>query len=258
MISQIQTNIRYNRPMTTWPAPPFWLVPLPGQAHIFRLPLDLPEARLEALRPLLDEAEQARAARYLFERDRRRFIAARGQVRQILGFCLERRPEDLRFSLSARGKPSLDEPTCLRFNLSHSRSLGLLVVCAGQDVGIDLEAGRDEADTAGIARRFFTPGEAARLQALPEEQHRAAFYTCWTRKEAYLKGRGEGLAVSLSSFEVSFAPGEPPQVFTLPERTPDPDWRLYDLRPGQGFAGALAVRGQPVELFCWDWPGAAV
>ncbi len=237
-----------------WSPSPARPILQPGQAHVFRLALDLPAARLEALRALLDEPEQARAARYHFDSDRQRFAAAHGQAREILGACLGLPPAELRFAHNRHGKPALVGPGELRFNLSHSGPLGLLALCLGQEVGVDLEAERERVGFAAVARRFFAPGEVERLLALPADQQRAAFFTCWTRKEAYLKGRGEGLSISLSSFEVSLAPGEPPQVFTLPGRVPHPSWRLYDLYPGTGFTGALSVQGPPVEIRCWDWP----
>lgn len=236
-----------------WLPPPALPDLPPGQAHIYRLSLDLPVDSLEPLRALLDETEQARAARFHFEGDRQRFVAAHGQVRQVLGNCLGLPPADLRFALNPHGKPALVEAGDLRFNLSHSRAWALLALCRGQELGVDLEAERDKVNFTSLARRFFAPGEVERLLALPPEQQRAAFFTAWTRKEAYLKARGEGLTVSLGSFEVSLAPGQPPQVFDLPARAPDPLWRLYDLPPIPGFAAALAVAGEPVEVRCWEW-----
>jgi 4'-phosphopantetheinyl transferase len=246
---------QYNKRMTWSPAPPQPDL-LPGQAHVYRLALELPPERLESLLAWLDEEEQARAARYHFESDRRKFVAAHGQVRQALAVCLGVRPAALRFTFNDYGKPALASATELRFNLAHSGSLGLLAVCAGQELGVDLEMEGRVVDIAAIARRFYAPGELAQLLALPEGQQRQAFFACWTRKEAYLKGRGLGLSLPLDSFEVSLAPGEPPQLFDLmPGRVPNPDWRLYDLRPAPGYAGALAVQGNPVEVVCWDWVG---
>jgi len=237
-----------------WPIAPPLPPLLPGQACVFRLALDLPVENLAALWPLLNEAEQARANRYIRAGHRREFTAAHGQMRQILGAYLELEPACVRFITGEHGKPALAGETALRFNLSDSQDVGLLALCAGQEVGVDLEAERDQVNIESLARRFFAPGEVERLLALPDEARRAAFFTCWARKEAYLKGRGLGLALSLSSFEVSFTPGEPPLLFDrLPEQIPSRDWRLYEIRPGPGYAGALAVAGSPVTVRCWDW-----
>lgn len=238
-----------------WSPPPPQLNLPPGQAHIFRLRLDLPEDRLTALHTWLDDDERHRAGRYHFDRDRRKFIAAHGQVRQILADILALDPEAIRFDHNPYGKPALSGKTDLHFNLTHSRGLGLLGLCTGQELGIDLEVEQREVEIEAIARRFFAPGEVERLLALPAGLRRAAFFNCWTRKEAYIKGRGQGLSIPLDAFEVSLVPGEPPQLFErLPERLPSPDWSLYDIYPGPGYTGALAVQGSPVSLSCWDWP----
>jgi len=82
-----------------------------------------------------------------------------------------------------------------------------------------------------------------------------AFFNCWTRKEAYIKARGEGLSLPLDQFDVSLAPGE---TAALLSTNGDPQeasrWRIQELAPGAGYVSALAVKGHHWQLKCWQWP----
>jgi 4'-phosphopantetheinyl transferase len=129
---------------------------------------------------LLDPEERARAARFVFDHDRRRWTVAHGLLRKVLGRYVRRSPEELRFETDPWGKPSLRDHPSLAFNVSHSGPLMLIAVAAGRPVGIDLEQIRTDIDAAGIADRFLSPGERAALAAVPAELLPAAFFTCWT------------------------------------------------------------------------------
>lgn len=241
-------------PLLAWPDPPETLTLEPDWVHVFCFRLELSGERQEALRALLSPDEQARAARYCREADRCHFIAARGQLREILSAYTGTPAAGLRFAYSPQGKPALAEDPFslvggLRFNLSHSAGLGLLAVAAGCAVGVDLEWSGRTVDTAAIAARFFAPGEIAALNHLPEAERRQGFFNGWTRKEAYLKATGLGLALPLDSFSVSLAPGDPPRLDTPRQG----DWSLYALDPAPGYTAALVVAGRAAGLRCWRW-----
>jgi len=182
-----------------------WVVPATPpplgvhEAHLWRLDLDA--AHGEAATVVLSEEERARAARFHFESDRHRFIAARAALRRILAAYLDRAPADLVFSLGRHGKPAL-ENLGLEFNLSHSGGCGLLAVTRGRRVGVDLERVRSEFAGEDIARRFFASAEVEALAATKPDEYVTAFFRCWTRKEAYVKARGDGLSLALDRFEV--------------------------------------------------------
>ena len=237
-----------------WRPAPDRLTLEPGQVHVFRLALDLPTTRMAHLVGLLSPDEAARAARFRFEVDRQRFTAGRGQMRCILAAYLRLPPTALIFSYNPHGKPALVNAPGLHFNLSHSAGVGLLAVCAEQSVGIDNESIRPQVERDNIARRFFAPQEAAALQALPPEQQLLAFFTCWTRKEAYIKARGQGLHIPLDQFVVSLAPGEPARLLTREPGAPAGPFTLAAIDPGSGQAAALAVEGEINTLRLWDWP----
>jgi 4'-phosphopantetheinyl transferase len=168
----------------------------------------------------------------------------------------------LTFRIGPHGKPALDgSAACagLEFNLSHSGDLALCAVTRARAVGVDVEAIRPDFATSEVARRFFAPAEVAALEALPPGERVAGFFACWTRKEAYIKARGTGIALGLDRFEVSLAPGRPAALLaTRDEPAAALRWRLVALAPGEGYAGALVTDG-PAHLVCWQWasPGTA-
>jgi 4'-phosphopantetheinyl transferase len=226
--------------------------------HIWRARLDQSEACVQRLRQTLSADELARARRFRFQRDRKHFIAGRGLLRLILARYLDLEPSQLRFRYGPHGKPSLVTMSPLEtpnFNASDSGGLALYAVTRGRKVGIDLEQIRTDCPCEQIAEQFFSSREKAMLQDLQTEQaKRKAFFGCWTRKEAYIKARGEGLSLPLDQFDVSLAPGEPAKLL---EMRGDPleasRWSLHELYPGPGYAAALAVEGHGVRLACWEW-----
>jgi 4'-phosphopantetheinyl transferase len=122
-------------------------------------------------------------------------------------------------------------------------------------VGIDLERIRFDLAVAEIAERFFSRREVAMLRTLPTELQRQAFFRCWTRKEAYIKARGEGLSLLLDQFDVSLAPGEPAAILgTQRDPSEASRWSLQKLTPAPGYVAALAVEGHGWRLTCWQWP----
>ncbi|HJQ31620.1 MAG TPA: 4'-phosphopantetheinyl transferase superfamily protein [Pyrinomonadaceae bacterium] len=232
---------------------------LPGEeVHVWRALLDAPEVRVRRLLELLAPDERERAARFHFERDRRRFTVARGLLRGILGGYLNSAPEALRFVYGAQGKPALvaeQNPGGLRFNVSHSEGVALFAFARGREVGVDVERVSSRVSCEEIAGRFFSPGEVARLRALPAELREAAFFDCWTRKEAYIKARGEGLSLPLDGFDVSLGPGEPTAL--LANRLDPAEvarWSLRALAPWPGVAAAVVAEGRGWRLKCWRLP----
>src|SRR5262249_19609358 len=117
----------------------------------------------------------------------------------------------------------------------------------------DVEAIRPEFASASIASRFFAPAECAAFEALPRNEQTEAFFACWSRKEAYMKARGTGIALGLDRFEVSLTPGRPAALLaTHDEPHAVERWRLAALAPGVGWGGAVVPDG-PVRLECWEW-----
>lgn len=224
------------------------------EVHVWQVALAQPAARIAALRRLLSPDEQERAGRFVSPRLGAHFTVARGALRTLLGHYLATAPESLRFRYNPSGKPAL-EKGALRFNLSHSGELALCAFSLGRELGIDVERRRTDLDIDALAGRFFSPLEIAALGAVPPELRQAAFFDCWTRKEAYLKARGEGITgLALDSFSVSLLPGEPPALLHC-DRDPleCSRWALGALCPGPSYAAALCVAGAGWQPKSYRW-----
>jgi 4'-phosphopantetheinyl transferase len=246
---------------TTEDAEAIWQLPntdlvLPRhEVHVWRARLDQPQS-LTGFFASLAPDEKGRAARFHFQRDREHFIIARGLLRALLSRYLNVRPADLSFSYSAHGKPFLvsQHGGVVRFNVSHSHGLALLAFTQGRDLGVDVEQIRPEVAGEQIAERFFSACEVAALRALPASQQAEAFFNCWTRKEAYIKARGEGLSLPLHQFDVSLAPGEPAALLrTRISANEASRWSMIELAPGASYKAALVVERRDWQLRCWQW-----
>jgi 4'-phosphopantetheinyl transferase len=239
-----------------WRLPPKTLPLGEEEVHVWRAALNRNPLSVQNLQQTLAPEEQRRAERFHFQEDREHFIVGRGLLRIILGRYLDMEPKHLRFCYSPYGKPALAEGSggnALQFNLSHSHGMALYAVTRRRDLGIDLEQIRTDWASEQIAARFFAPGEVAQLRALPANMWHEAFFHCWTRKEAYIKARGEGLSLPLDKFEVSLAPGESAALLSTKS---DPEeasrWSMKELRVGPGYAAALVVQGHDWQPQCWQ------
>lgn len=189
----------------------------------------------ESLLGLLDAPERARADRFRFERDRRRFILRRGVLRVLLAQRSGDAPARLRFARGARGKPAL-HGTDLRFSASHSHGVALYAFAWGVELGCDIERRDGRIDAAVMARALFAPGEVAEVERLPPDRRRTGFFRCWTRKEAYVKALGVGLSHGLEGFDTSSCDGDMR------------GWAIESFEPRPFYHAAVAVRSERVEI----------
>lgn len=224
--------------------------------HVWQASLDRAPEEVERLAATLMDDERARADRFRFDRDRRRFVVSRGVLRAILGHYLDGPPGRVRLAYGPHGKPALaasPSSSGLRFNLSHADELALYVVARDREVGIDVECVA-AAPPTGMTR-FLSPREAAALHALPSSQQAAAFCAGWVRKEAYVKAKGVGLGLPLDRFDASL---DPDQAIVLLRVDDDPEegqrWSLWSVNPGPGYAAAVCVEGRDARLSYWRWP----
>lgn len=240
-----------------WITPPLNLKLPASEVHVWRAGLDRSAACEEILFATLTRDEQERADRFYFKHDRHHFINARGILRNILGRYLDVRPCALRFEYTKYGKPSLAKESggpVLRFNLSHSKGVALFAVATGRDLGIDVEWIRADVADEQIAERFFSAQEVSALRRLDVNAQAEAFFNCWTRKEAYIKARGEGLSMPLDKFAVSLKPGDAAALLYADGGDKETSrWKFLELLPGPGFAGAVAVEGHDWQIRCWQW-----
>lgn len=221
-----------------------------GDVHVVWFDLDRP---CRGTTQLLDREERARAARFVFDRDRRRFVAAHEWLRVVLGLFLRKAPESLRFTTNLRGKPRLvDTAVDLRFNLSHSGERGALAVTLDQEVGIDIEEARP-IEVCELADRFFSRLEVEGLRRLPPPEREAAFFRCWTRKESFIKALGDGLSFPLDGFEVSVEDDRSKQLLRGCVAAPEAlsRWRVVSLSSDPPYVAALTAGPGDWEIVTW-------
>lgn len=238
---------------SSWHVPREKLALTEDEVHVWRVSLDAPPAAWTSLQQVLSSEEIQRSQKFYFEKDRRRWAVAHGVLRILLGSYLDADPTTLQFVSNAHGKPAVASGG-ISFNIAHSADLALFAFSATRQVGVDVEYMRVGIDYEEIARSFFSDYENEQLRALPSSLQAEAFYLCWSRKEAYIKARGKGLALPLSQFDVTLTPGEPALLVACREDdVAVHHWSLQALSPGAGYAGALAVEGEHWALSCWQW-----
>ncbi len=229
----------------------------PGEVHVWVADLDAPAPLLAAYRGLLSADEIERADRFRFDHLAAHFVAGRAILRLLLGRYLRAAPEKLHFRYGVYGKPELDASAltpAIAFNLAHSHNLAVYALAQAPRLGIDVEQTRAVHELDQIVERFFSAREKTALAALPDEQRSAAFFLCWTRKEAYLKALGAGITYPLDRFSVSLAPGEPAVLLEGAEEddTGQP-WTLLSFAPTPRSQAAVAVEGCNWMLHCREW-----
>jgi 4'-phosphopantetheinyl transferase len=219
-------------------------------------------AHVPALRGALDRFaavlapdEKERIARYRFPEHRERSQVARGLLRLLLSGYVAEDPAALSFRYNTHGKPDWAGEG-LHFNTSHSGDYVVLAFTRVGPVGVDIEQVRtDMARRDEIAQRHFAPGERAQLVALPEGQRTRAFFDLWTRKEAFVKARGDGLFSGLDQFETWLAE---PRVLSV-RGAPAVNWWMSDLPEVTGYSGAVVVQSTACVPCFWlsnpeNWP----
>jgi 4'-phosphopantetheinyl transferase len=239
-----------------WDPAPARLALGPDDVHVWYASLARSAAELTELAATLTDDERERAAKCKEGPIRNEFIAARGLLRTLLGRYLGRPPQSFRFRKGPTGKPHLDGVApAFHFNVSHSGDAGLFAFATCGEVGVDVERFRPFNNILAVARRWFRPPEIEVLSRLNDADRLNAFFQAWTRKEAYLKASGLGLAHGLMWVEVSIAPGDPPRVVSIEGREDEaPTWSLCQLYPAPGYIGAVGLRHHGYRLACWRWP----
>ena len=219
------------------------------EVHLWQATLD--DQLSESLKLVLSEDEISRASKFHFAKDRNHYIVARGLLRKLLAAYLGVGSAELQFLYGEKGKPYLEEiqRRSINFNLAHSHGLAIYAFSQGRELGVDLEFIRDDLADEKIAERFFSSYEISALRNVPAELRKEAFFNCWTRKEAYIKARGEGLSIPLDEFDVSLAPGEPAALLKNHKNTKEISrWKMQSIPVAPGYVAALVVEGKGWRL----------
>lgn len=224
----------------------------PEAIHLWQFSLQVAESCIDGLRSLLNPVEISRTERLIRPADRLHFIAGRARLRQLLGSYLAIEPHRLEFSYLPHGKPVLTHHS-LSFNLSHSDDRALLAIARSVPLGVDLEMVRPALDWGPLASRYFSRKEQQALQKIAPQEQTAAFFTIWTRKEAWLKAVGSGFHLPFDSFDVS----GPPAVPALLRHQGDPDaprnWQMEEIPVAADCRATLAYRAPEREVSLFEF-----
>jgi 4'-phosphopantetheinyl transferase len=219
-----------------------------GTVEVASIRLDTEPAAVSEFAQCLSDGERLRASRFVFERDRCRFIVGRARLRHLLASRLGVQPDAIELVYGAHGKPALSRRFAgsdLRFNVSHSEDLAVYAFSHGREIGVDVEAVRELRDADDIAARFFSRRENKSYQALEPRDKPRGFFNCWTRKEAFIKALGDGLYYPLDRFDVSLEPDEPARILRL-EHKPGSEcgWCMEAFSPARGFVAAVVIENR--------------
>lgn len=226
-----------------WAAPPEFIHG--RQIHLWTVRLEASAAQVEPLTKLLSPDESARMRQFKFDSLQSRFAVSHAALRLILSRYLDIAPVTFVFAYGKNGKPYLED-SLFYFNSSHTDELFACAVTVQCDVGLDIEKIKPMPDGEQIARSYFCPEELEEFLALEGEEQQAAFFRCWTRKEAYLKATGTGLSTDLNSFQVTLRAQYPARLLHIDHnRRAASRWTIQDLDSIPGHAGALAYKDQP-------------
>jgi 4'-phosphopantetheinyl transferase len=206
---------------------------------------------LPGLEALLDRREQERLARFRFPEDRARFVAGRGLLRHGLRRYAPRVPASIEMTYSSLGRPLIsaahDAP---HFSISHTRDVVALAFAAEAQVGIDLEYMKPSVDMLELAERILSEDDFKAFQALSPGERLGSFYRMWTRKEAYLKARGEGIATGLRDVSVSLRT-EMTSPITDRRDSSTGQWRLHALPVPEDYVGFVACDEPDRPMACF-------
>lgn len=195
---------------------------------------------------ILSPEEQQFAQNIRNENLKKQHLKVRVGLRQILASFLNQAAEKINIAKTAYGKPYLPDYPEIHFNISHSGEVLLVAISAMGTVGIDIEQAKTQRrDFSGLVAKCFAESEIKYWNALPEDEKTSEFYRFWTRKEAFVKATGRGLAMGLEQCVI--VAGERPYFLSVPENYGQAsDWQLFDLSLKPGLYGALVLESRKI------------
>jgi 4'-phosphopantetheinyl transferase len=234
-----------------WSEPSVWPILTGNDVDVWLSHLPAARTHIARFDSVLSADEQERSRRFRFAEHRDRWQIARGLLRLLLARYCGAAPADFRFTYNAHGKPEVPGGG-VHFNSSHSGEFVALAFTRAGAVGVDIEQMRDDmVRREEIARKYFAPGEQEQLNALPASRRARAFFDFWTRKEAFVKARGEGLFSGLDRFETLLAE---PRILSI-NGAPAAEWWMSALPEIDGYAGAVVVNAPSCVPHFWKWTG---
>lgn len=194
---------------------------------------------------LLNDQEKEKANRYKISKPRREFIITRGLLKKLLGQYLSLNVIEINLEVTDHGKPFFKNAENIYFNISHSENLGVIAFTKNSEMGVDVEYMEEIKNYEDLVKRFFSKAEYEQFTKLKKNMQKKAFYTAWTKKEAYIKAIGYGFHHSLASFVVSFDQGHEEYKYE------NVDWNLFtdEIKPGYMFSVMKKGMINKIEYF---------
>lgn len=238
-------HIRQNRQDWIWQKPDNFISLSSSDVDIWCVKLHSFSTHVLALSGFLSSEEKNRSEKFRFDRDKLRSVVSRGILRLILSEYLEQPPAQIKINSGSQGKPALfgqENGHTLQFNLSHSHETVLYGITRIGEIGVDVEKVREVPDFEKIIGQFFSPRERVAFEELSPAQKMRAFFTCWSRKEAFMKAKGDGFSLPLDQFDVSILPDQPAALLaTRWDPLEVNHWSLSDIWIDENHAAAMAV-----------------
>jgi 4'-phosphopantetheinyl transferase len=238
-------HIRQNQQDWLWQKPANLISLSSSDVDIWCVKLHSLSTHVQDLAGILSAEEKNRSEKFRSDRDKLCAVVSRGVLRLILSAYLGQPPAQIQMISGPQGKPALfhqDKRHPIQFNLSHSHETVLYGITRMGEIGVDVEKVRDVPDFEKIIRRFFSARERTAFDELPPAQRKRAFFTCWSRKEAFMKARSDGFSLPLDQFDVSILPDQPAALLaTRWDPSEVNRWLLSDIRLDADHAAAMAV-----------------
>lgn len=226
-----------------------------GVVHLWLANLSDKENKLSVYKKILSTDELAHADKFLKEEHGIYYVISKAITRQILSRYLAILPEKIEFGVEKNGKPFVVGGD-LQFNVSHSGDYLLVGVTKKNLIGVDIERVKKNLDHLALAKRFFTQKEYETLEMLSDEKQIAAFYRCWTRKEAFIKATGLGLSFGLANFGVDVSEkSESSCLLSVSDKSfSKNDWFLSSIsceKLSSSYFAAFAAHEKVNQIFYW-------
>ncbi|MCP4050856.1 MAG: 4'-phosphopantetheinyl transferase superfamily protein, partial [bacterium] len=218
--------------------------------HIWSCRLTQHQKVLDKLNLTLSDDERKKADRFHFKHHKNGYIVCRGVLRKLLSIYLDTDPGKILFKYNKYGKPEYKaekHSDKIYFNISHSKNICILGFSKKIQTGVDIEYVRTISSIDKIAERFFSKKEYNDFKSAKNKK--TAFFSCWTRKEAFIKAMGNGLYHPLHSFDVTLLANKPAKILSI-DNCPDTasEWTLYDLPYFHKYKAAVVVKAVNTNL----------
>jgi 4'-phosphopantetheinyl transferase len=226
-----------------------------GQIHLWFVFFDdlRDQLLLSEYRKLLSAGEREQESRFLFDRDKHRYLVTRALLRLVLSKYADLAPREWTFATNPYGRPEVANDSAegrkIAFNISHTNSLIVLGIAQDRAIGVDTENLRAGRDSVDLANRYFAADEVAALRVLSREQQQRRFVEYWTLKESYIKARGMGLSIPLDQFSFHFSQNGRLQMDIAAAQSDSPSrWQFWQFQPAPQYLVAVCAERVPTQL----------